>query len=78
MDLIFYIYLFGYMGFLVVGFELLAVACGIQFSDQRLNLSPLHWEFGILATGPPGKSLFSVFWVLKKIIIIIATLVGLK
>ena len=22
-------------------------------------MSPLHWECGVLATGPPGKSLFS-------------------
>ena len=25
--------------------------------DQGLNLGPLHWERGVLATGPPGKSL---------------------
>ena len=30
--------------------------CGIQFSDQGLNLDPLHWERVVLATGPPGKS----------------------
>ena len=34
----------------------LVVACGIQFLDQGLNCSPLHWEHGVLATGPPGKS----------------------
>ena len=33
--------------------ELLAVACGIHFPDQDLLL----WEHGVLATGPPGKSL---------------------
>ena len=32
------------------------VACGIEFPDQGSNLGPLHWECGILATGPPGKS----------------------
>ena len=29
-------------------------------ADHRLNLSPLHWDCGVLATGPPGKSLHSV------------------
>ena len=24
--------------------------------DQELNLGPLHWEHGVLATEPPGKS----------------------
>ena len=27
-----------------------------QFPDQGLNLGPLHWECGVLATGPLGKS----------------------
>ena len=31
-------------------------ACGIQFPDQGSNLGPLHWEHGVLPTGPPGKS----------------------
>ena len=30
-------------------------ACGIQFSDQRLNLGPLHGEHRVLAAGPPGN-----------------------
>ena len=34
----------------------LAAACGIQFPDQRWNLSPLHRECGVSATRPPGKS----------------------
>ena len=25
------------------------------FPDQGCNPGPLHWEHGILATGPPGK-----------------------
>ena len=29
----------------------------IWFSDQGLNLGPQHWEHGVLATGPPKKSL---------------------
>ena len=36
--------------------QVLVAACGIQFPDQGLNPSPLHWELGVLATGPPGKS----------------------
>ena len=35
----------------------LVVAWGeSQFPGQGLNLGPLHWERGVLATGPPGKS----------------------
>ena len=46
--------------------SLLAVACGIRFQDQGLNLGPLLWEHEVLATGPqvPKKSLdvfFDVF-----------------
>ena len=36
-------------------FWLYHMACGIQFSDQGLNLGPLHCERRILATGPPGR-----------------------
>ena len=35
----------------------IAEACGIRFLDQGLNEGPLHWEGGVLATGPPGKFL---------------------
>ena len=31
-------------------------ACGIQFPNQGSNPGPLHWEHGVLPTGPPGKS----------------------
>ena len=30
-------------------------ALRIQFHDQGSNLGPLHWAWGVLATGPPGK-----------------------
>ena len=30
-------------------------ACGIQFPLQGSNPGPLHWECGVLPTGPPGK-----------------------
>ena len=45
------------MGSLVAACELLAVACGIWFLDQGSNPGLLHWELGVLATGPSGKSL---------------------
>ena len=32
------------------------MACGILSPDQGLNPGPLHWEHGVLATGPSGKS----------------------
>ena len=35
----------------------LVVACGVEVTDQGWNPSPLHWEYRVLATGPPGKSL---------------------
>ena len=61
-----FIYLFGLPGSrlqcprsLVTGCKLLAVACGVQFPDQGLNLGLLHLEHGVLATGPPGRSLHS-------------------
>jgi len=34
----------------------LVATCRIKFPDQGLNLGPLHWEPGVLTTGPPGKS----------------------
>ena len=37
-------------------FFFLVVACEIWFPDQGSNPGPLHWERGVLATGPPGKS----------------------
>ena len=30
-------------------------ACGIQFSDQGLNPSPLHWELGVLPMDHQGS-----------------------
>ena len=37
-------------------YQVLVVACGIKFPEQGSNLGPLHWEHGILAIGPTGKS----------------------
>ena len=63
--LIFYLFIYnlaasglscGKRNLLVVACELLVAACGILFPDQGSNPGPLHWERGVLATGPPGKS----------------------
>ena len=34
----------------------LVAACGISFPDRGLNPGFLHWEWRVLASGPPGKS----------------------
>ena len=39
----------------------LSAACGIWFPDQGWNLGSLHWEYGVLATGPTGKCLSEHF-----------------
>ena len=36
----------------------LLVLFGCQAPNQGLNWNPLHWEHGVSATGPPGKSPF--------------------
>ena len=48
----------GHVGSLVVACELLVAACGIQFPDRGWNPGLQHWESGVLAMGPPGKSPF--------------------
>ena len=35
----------------------LVAACRIQFPDQGWNPGPLHWQHGVLTTGPPDKTL---------------------
>ena len=37
---------------------------GSQFPNQGSNLHPLRWKHGVLAPGPPGKSLFFLFYIL--------------
>ena len=34
----------------------LVAACGVQLPDQGSKPGPLHWQHGVLTTGPPGKS----------------------
>ena len=33
------------------------MACGILVPRPEIHPCPLHWKHGVLATGPPGKSL---------------------
>ena len=62
---IFFIYLAAsavwLVGSLVVAFKLLVAACGIYFPDQGSNQGPLNLELGVLAAGPPRKSLHLKF-----------------
>ena len=41
----------------------LGLSSGMQdlVPDQGSNPGPLHWECGVLTTGPPGKSLHQSF-----------------
>ena len=58
---IFKIFIVIYLAALVLSYvihDLLATVCEIEFPDQVSNLSPLHWELGVLATKPPRKSQF--------------------
>ena len=41
----------------VAACKLLVTADGVQFPDQGSNPGLLHWERGVLATGPPWKPL---------------------
>ena len=41
--------------------QVVVAACGIEFPDEGWNLNPLHWECRVLATVPPGKSLYFLF-----------------
>ena len=65
----------GTRDFLAVACKLLLAACGIWFPDQGSNPGPLHWEHGVLATGPSGKSTNEV---LKKSVMDIFPLGGSK
>ena len=48
-SILFYLFIWLYL--------VLVAAYGIYFPDQGLNPGILHCELGVLATGPPGKSL---------------------
>ena len=63
-------------GIFIAALGSLVAACGIWFPDQGPNLGPLPWEHGVLATGPPGKSLRPLF--LISLFLISWCLVALK
>ena len=50
----------------LIDLAVLALSCGtargVHFPDQGSNLGPLHWELGVLAPGPPGKSPPCIFY----------------
>ena len=53
-----YIYIYLFIGL----FWVLAVACGIQFSDQGSNLGPQHWEQGSLSHWTTRKVPLEIIW----------------
>ena len=52
---------FTYLAALSLSCGVWDLSCGIYFPELGSNLVPLYWELGVLATGPPGKSLFLPF-----------------
>ena len=54
------------------------MACGIWFLNQGLNLGPLYWELRVIATGPPGRSMNTVFYLgFRNILAVGATFLNL-
>ena len=51
-----------HVGCLVVSCKLLLEACGMSFPHQGSNSGLLHWECGVSATGPSGKSCSSLIF----------------
>ena len=41
---------------------------GSQFPDQGSNSCPLKWKHGVLTTGPPGNSLYFLFYIFSIMI----------
>ena len=54
----------------LVACELLVAACGIYLPGQGSNSAPLHWECGVSASGPSGKS---PIWFLICLLLFIST-----
>ena len=49
---------FLFSGYLFIWLHLVfVVARGVQFPDQGLSPSPLHWKHGVLTTGLPREVL---------------------
>ena len=55
-----YAYIFLRFFFFFFGYKMQHVKS--QFPYQGPNLCPLHWEHGVLITGPAGKSLKDFLW----------------
>ena len=51
----------------VVASKLLFAACEDYFPDQGLNLGPLHWKGGVLAIGPPEKTLTPLLFIITTV-----------
>ena len=50
---------------------LLVSASGIEFPDQGSNPGPLHWEQGVLATGPPALGARSLsHWTTRDVLLL--------
>ena len=58
--------------YLLIYLALLGLSCSMWDLVPRpvVELGPLHWEWGVLATGPPGKSLNTSFLYIYKYIYI--------
>ena len=56
-----FVYSFGSTRYQLQHAGSLVVTCGISFPDQGSNPGPLHWEHGVLDSGPPGKSLQYIY-----------------
>ena len=58
-------YLFIYLAASGLSCSMQTLSCGMHAGSSSLTrdrtLGPLHWESGVLATGPPGKSQDSIF-----------------
>ena len=49
------LYFIHYFSF-IFGHRVHRIHVGSYLPDQGLNPCPLHWKYGVLTTGPPGKS----------------------
>ena len=67
-----------YLRFLLQHAGSLVAACGMYFPNQGLIPGPLHWECGVLATGPPGNSLGLCTWMKQTAMVVRPTWQGTK
>ena len=50
--------------FLVAACKIFSCGMWDLIPEKGLNLGPLHWELGVLAPGPPGKSPVATLYIL--------------